>query len=132
MYISILGFPGGPVVKNLPAMQELRVRSRAQAIYSSILAWRIPWTEKPGRLQSVESQRVGHDWRDLACTCAWSLRELPPAGFCFPGFSASLSSLRILQSLFEIYYKNIRVLWLLFWLFMLTCHPDICFNVSFV
>ena len=32
------------------------------AIRSSILAWRIPWTEKPGRLQSVESQRVAHDW----------------------------------------------------------------------
>ena len=34
--------------------------------YSSILAWRIPWTEKPGGLQSVGSQRVGHDWSDLA------------------------------------------------------------------
>ena len=32
------------------------------AIHSSILAWRIPWTEEPGRLQSVGSQRVGHDW----------------------------------------------------------------------
>jgi len=30
--------------------------------HSSILAWRIPWTEKPGRLQSTGSQRVGHDW----------------------------------------------------------------------
>ena len=32
------------------------------ATHSSILAWRIPWTEEPGRLQSMESQRVGHDW----------------------------------------------------------------------
>ena len=36
--------------------------------YSSIFAWRIPWTEEPGRLQSIGSQRVGHDWSDLACT----------------------------------------------------------------
>ena len=37
------------------------------ATHSSILAWRIPWTEKPGGLQSIGSQRVGHDWSDLAC-----------------------------------------------------------------
>ena len=36
--------------------------------HSSILAWRIPWTEGPGGLQSMGSQRVGHDWSDLACT----------------------------------------------------------------
>ena len=34
--------------------------------HSSILAWRIPWTEKPGRLQSTGLQRVGHDWLDKA------------------------------------------------------------------
>ena len=37
------------------------------ATHSSILAWRIPWTEEPGRLQSVGSQRVGHDWRCYYC-----------------------------------------------------------------
>ena len=37
------------------------------ATYSSILAWRIPWTEEPGRLQSIGLQRIGHDWSDLAC-----------------------------------------------------------------
>ena len=36
--------------------------------HSSILAWRIPWTEDPGRLQSTGSQRVGHNRSDLACT----------------------------------------------------------------
>ena len=36
------------------------------ATHSSILAWRIPWTEEPGGLQSVGSQRVRHDWNDLA------------------------------------------------------------------
>ena len=56
-------------VKNLPAMQEARVQFLGQedppekemAAHSSLLAWRIPWTEEPGRLQFVASQRVGHD-----------------------------------------------------------------------
>ena len=58
------------MVKRLPAMRETQVRSLGQedplekeiATHSSILAWRIPWTEEPGRLQSVGLQRVGHDW----------------------------------------------------------------------
>ena len=57
------------MVKNLPAMQETGVLSLGQedllgkgmASHSSILAWRIPWTEEPGGLQSRGSQRVGHD-----------------------------------------------------------------------
>ena len=57
------------VVKNLPPVQEIRVQSLGQedpldngmATHSSILAWRIPWTEEPGGLESMESQRVGHD-----------------------------------------------------------------------
>ena len=57
-------------LNNMPAMQETQVQSlgwedllkKETASHSSILAWRIPWTEKPGRLQSMESQRVGHDW----------------------------------------------------------------------
>ena len=56
-------------LKCLPPMRETWVRSLGQedplekemATYSSILAWRIPWTEAPGRLQSTGSQRVGHD-----------------------------------------------------------------------
>ena len=56
--------------KNLPAMQETRVLSLGQedplekemATHSSILAWRILWTEEPGSLQSMGSQRVRHDW----------------------------------------------------------------------
>ena len=57
------------MVKLLPAMQETRVQSLGQedplekemATHSSILAWKIPWMEEPGRLQSTGSQRVGHD-----------------------------------------------------------------------
>ena len=40
---------------------------KGSATHSSILAWRIPWTAKPGGLQSIGSQRVGHIWSDLAC-----------------------------------------------------------------
>ena len=48
---------------------------KEMATHFSILAWRISWTEEPGGLQSVGSQRVGHDWRDLACTSilAWEI-----------------------------------------------------------
>ena len=57
------------MVKRLPTMQETQVQSLGQedllekemATHSSILAWKIPWTEEPGRLQSMESQRVRHD-----------------------------------------------------------------------
>ena len=53
--------------------------------HSSILAWRIPWTEKPGRLQSMGSQRVGHDWATSSFTLVLSqsfwLRVLP-GGAC--------------------------------------------------
>ena len=56
-------------VKNLPAVQETQVRSlgwenpleKEMATHSGILAWRIPWTEEPGGLQSTGLQRVGHD-----------------------------------------------------------------------
>ena len=56
-------------VKCLSAMQETRVRAlgwedpleKEMAIHSRTIAWKIPWTEKPGRLQSTGSQRVGHD-----------------------------------------------------------------------
>ena len=57
------------MVKNMPAMQETGVRSLGQedslekeiTPHSSILAWEIPWTEEPSGLQSMGSQRVGHD-----------------------------------------------------------------------
>ena len=64
-----MGFPGGSVVKNLPAKEEMWVQSLGQedplqqemATHSSVLAWRIPWMEKPDGLQSMGSHRVGHD-----------------------------------------------------------------------
>ena len=62
-------FPIAQMVKNLPAVQETQVRSLGQedplekemATHSSVLAWRIPWTEEPGGLQSMRLRRVGHN-----------------------------------------------------------------------
>ena len=70
LFMGLTCFPGGPVVTHLPVQErsEAQVPSLSQegpleegmATHSSILAWRIPWTEEPGRLQSIGSQRVGH------------------------------------------------------------------------
>ena len=79
LWITLLFFPAfippraslvAQRLKRLPPMWETWVQSlgREEALekemvtHSSIFAWRIPWTEKPGRLQSMGSQRVGHDW----------------------------------------------------------------------
>ena len=70
--MTVLGIERGLVaqmVKSLPAMRETWVQSLARedplekqiATHSSVLAWRIPWTEEPGGLQSMGLQRVGHD-----------------------------------------------------------------------
>ena len=67
------GFPCGSAVKHLPVMQEMQELwvwlpsqedplEEGMTTQSSFLAWRMPWTEKPGRLQSIGLQRVGHDW----------------------------------------------------------------------
>ena len=67
--LTYRGFPSGSAVKNLPPMQETQVQSlgwenpleEGMATHSSILAWRIPWAEEPGRLQFIGLQKVGHD-----------------------------------------------------------------------
>ena len=71
--------PVAQMVKRLPATRETWVRSlgredpleKEMAIHSSTIAWQIPWTEEPGRLQSMGSQRARHDWvtsLSLSCT----------------------------------------------------------------
>ena len=65
-----MGFTGGSPVKDPPEMQEMRVWSLGQkdpvekemATHSSILAWKVPWTEEPGRLHSMDHKRVIHDF----------------------------------------------------------------------
>ena len=67
-----MGFPGCSVVKNLPANAGAAgdiglipdwedPLEEEKATHSSILVWKIPWTEEPGGLESIESHRVGHD-----------------------------------------------------------------------
>ena len=68
----VLGFPSGSVVKHPPAMRDSWVQSLGQedplekemAMHSSILAWEIPWTEEPGKLQFRGSQRVAPDSKE--------------------------------------------------------------------
>ena len=69
-YVKMYSLLVAQMVKNVRAMQEAWVQSlgwkdpleKGMATHSSICAWRIPWTEKPGGLQSMGSQRAGHDW----------------------------------------------------------------------
>ena len=70
LYKDVSGLPWvAQLVKNPPAMQETPVPflgwedplEKEMATHSSVLAWKIPWTEEPGGLESMESQRVGHD-----------------------------------------------------------------------
>ena len=99
-------------LKRLPEMWETRVQSLGRedalekevATHSSTLAWRIPWREEPGRLQSMGSQRVGHDWAtslhfftskgqfsSVQFSCVWL--------FATPWIAARQASLSITNSL---------------------------------
>ena len=82
------------MVKNLPAMQKTQIWCLGRedplkvemATHSSILAWRILWTEEPGGLQSMGSQKVGHDWATFIGGCSRKIKDLAivsqPAGGC--------------------------------------------------
>ena len=124
----VQGFPGGSDGKasacNVGDLGWDDPLEEGMATHSSILAWRIPWTEEPGGLQSIGSQRVRHDWSDLAhmhvvCHCAegarrfclhidpalmsvaWSWAKHPsstkdiPTEVCHSGTSQSISRLVI-------------------------------------
>ena len=109
-----MGFPSGSVVKNPPVVQETRVWSldcedpleEGMATHSSVLVWEIPWTEEPGGLQSIGSQRVRHDWRDNRSNSA--VRQARVYGGCFYALyfidlSDDFCSSRILFYLFLFY-----------------------------
>ena len=95
LLVAILVFPVTQMVKNLPMMQETWVRYLGQkdplekglTIQSSILAWRIPWKEEPGRPQSMWSQRVRHDWvTNTATTSGYTIRLKTSRGHSFCPF----------------------------------------------
>ena len=77
-----LGSPGGAGGKELACqcrkheMWDWSLGQESPHTHSSILVWRIPWTEEPGGLWSIESQRIGHDWSNLACTHAQSILSM--------------------------------------------------------
>ena len=93
------------MVKNLPATWETRIwfldqedsLEKGMATHSSILAWRTPWSEDPGRLQSMRSQRVGHDW---ATELKWT-----------KGVCVCLSCSVVSDSLWPQGLKPARLLW---------------------
>ena len=76
MPMCLQGFPSSSTVKNPPVIQDTETwvqylgledtMEEGMATHSSTPAWRSPWTEEPGGLQSIESQRVRHDWSNLA------------------------------------------------------------------
>ena len=92
------GLPGGSLEKNPPAKQETRVQSLGQedpleketASLSSILAWKIPLTEEPGRLQSRGLQRAGHD----LVTKEQQQSDLLNFAQCLPSFPRTLDCKR--------------------------------------
>ena len=57
------------------------------ATHSSNLAWKIPWTEEPGGLQSIGSQRVGHNWNDLECTFRFKMNFVFRSNRIFVSFT---------------------------------------------
>ena len=96
-------------VKNLPAMQETGVQSlgwqdplkKGMAVHSSILSWRISWTEEPGELQSIWSQRVKHDratelnWRKYSVQIHSTCPQLLMPYFLISGVTKALSDLHL-------------------------------------
>ena len=99
------------MVKNLPTMQGTWVQfldredplEKEMAIHSSILAWRILWTEEPGRLESRGSQRVGHDWATFTHTTqrfSWQLDTFPPFSISLPSLIFALTHAILKVSVF--------------------------------
>ena len=88
--------PGLPVYHQLPEFTQTHVHwEKAIATHSSTLAWKIPWTEEPGRLQFMGLQRVGHDWAtslSLFTFMHWRRKWQPPPVF-FSGESQGWGSL---------------------------------------
>ena len=82
------------------------------ATHCSILAWRSPWTEEPGGLQTIASQRVGHDWCDLVCTYM-------DYGYHFSTWG--LFFILLMVSFGELFFSEVRLRYILFLKAELVC-----------
>ena len=108
------GFPGGSVMKNLPAKQEMGVQSlggedpleKEMATHSSVLAWRIPWTEEPGRLQSRGLQRVWHDLATKPHTYIYCIKLYWPLSISFTLQHDKLQILKVIHVKCSIFSTN--------------------------
>ena len=78
------------------------------ATHFSILSWRIPWTEEPGRLQSIKSQRVRHDWSNLAVTAEHFNSQW------FQCLKSQGTKINISFTIFSFFY-TLKFYYLLFW-----------------
>ena len=116
-----MGFPIAQTVRNLSTMQETWVRSlgwedpleKGMAIHSSILAWRIPWTKKPGGPQFMGSQRVGYDWATstLIFQCLYVPQFLHPSilgriHFCKSRVARSYGSFNFWEGFILFFHSN--------------------------
>ena len=105
-------------LKQLPEMRETQVWSLGRedplekevATHSSILAWRIPWREEPGRLQSMGSQRVGHDW---ATSLSLSFLSCHLGGSLWP-MSQWEEWLRLMNPVIQFYFCLLLTLFMFF------------------
>ena len=111
---------GGSDGKHLSTMRETQVWAlgwedpleKEMAIHSSTVAWKIPWTEKPGRLQSMGSQRVGHDW--ASSLSLWRLK-LPSKVYQSWTSSCRVNTVCLeLSLLLYVFLKNYNILSLFF------------------
>ena len=104
--LSYQGSLVAQTVKRLSTMRETRVRSlgredpleKERAIHSSTVAWKIPWTEEPSRLQSMRSQRVGHDWAILLSLSLWLHQVLVFCVMSWGTFHCGTRALKVLGS----------------------------------
>ena len=100
--VLVTGFSSGSVGKestcNAISGSE-RSLEEGMATHSSILAWKIPWTEEAGRLQSIRSQRVRHDWSNWACTYAHDVRKCSNSIFFSYMHMSSFSQHHLLKRL---------------------------------
>ena len=113
--MSCEGFPGGSVMKNLSGVQEIQVTFLGQedaleeetATHSSMLAWRIPWMEEPGGLQSTGSQRVGSNEQLSMHTCHVKSTRITTQYLNFFLSHMSTSAVSLNPSLIDIFSKTI-------------------------